>query len=106
MPEITFHHPDGRKTVLSAATGQSLMRVAVDNGITEIIAECGGSCACGTCHCHIDAAWFAKLPAPNDNEAMMLEYVAAPDDRSRLSCQIQITDQLDGLESHLPATQY
>lgn len=106
MPQIIFHHPDGRRSEVSATAGQSLMRAAVDAGIAEIVAECGGACACGTCHCYVDAAWMPKLPAPAEGEAMMLEYVTNPEARSRLSCQITLTEACDGLEIHLPAAQY
>ncbi len=106
MPKIIFHHPGGRQSEVSVAAGQSLMRAAVDAGIAEIIAECGGACACGTCHCYVDAAWAAKLPVPAEGEAMMLECVTDPEARSRLSCQITLTEALDGLVIHLPAAQY
>lgn len=106
MPKITFVAADGRHTETTIQNGQSIMSAAVDAGIEEIIAECGGACACGTCHCRIDAAWFHRLPSPQRSEQDMLDFVANPTEFSRLSCQIKMSDSLDGLVVHLPATQY
>ena len=90
MPRITFVEADGRTTEADGVVGQSVMAVAVASGIEAILAECGGACACGTCHCHVDAAWIDRLSPPE----------------SRLTCQIRLTDALDGLVLHVPATQY
>ena len=106
MARITYIAADGTKTEVEAANGLSVMQAAVNNGVQGIVAECGGACSCATCHVHVDPEWFAKLPAPEDMEREMLEFVIDPSDTSRLSCQIKITDELDGLVVHTPASQY
>ena len=73
------------------------MEVAVDNNIAGMVAECGGACACATCHAYVDAAWLEKLPAMDDMEDAMLDSALERRPNSRLSCQIEITDDLDGL---------
>jgi 2Fe-2S ferredoxin len=73
------------------------MEAAVDNGIDGILAECGGACACATCHAYIDEAWLARLPEMDDMEDAMLDSALERRKNSRLSCQIEITDELDGL---------
>jgi ferredoxin, 2Fe-2S len=106
MLRITFIDLGGRAREVSASAGQSVMSAAVAAGIDEIAAECGGSGACGTCHCHIDPAWVDSLPAPQESERDMLEFVNNPSDTSRLSCQIRMAEALDGLVIHLPLSQY
>lgn len=106
MPRIVFVDAEGKSTEVEAEIGQSVMSAAVQNGIDAIAAECGGSCACGTCHCYIDPAWSEKLPTPDYQEQDMIECVVNPDERSRLSCQITVSAALDGLVVHLPAGQY
>lgn len=106
MPKIVFIDADGKTKEVHAEAGQSLMSAAVRNGIDAIAAECGGSCACGTCHCYIDGEWAARLPAPEFQEQDMLDCVVNPNERSRLSCQITLSAELDGLVVHLPAGQY
>lgn len=106
MPRIVFVDAEGTSTEVEAEIGQSVMSAAVQNGIDAIAAECGGSCACGTCHCYIDAAWGEKLPSPDYQEQDMIECVVNPNERSRLSCQITVSAELDGLVVHLPAGQY
>lgn len=103
--KITFRHGVGNDVIVDAATGQSLMQAAVKGGIDVIKAECGGACACGTCHCYIDEEWCGKLNVPSADEEGMLEFVIAPDQRSRLCCQIKITEELDGMIVHLPESQ-
>ena len=73
------------------------MEVAVNNGVDGIVAECGGACACATCHAYVDAAWLDKLPPMDDMEDSMLDAAYKRRDTSRLTCQIEITDELDGL---------
>lgn len=106
MPRIVFIDADGTTKEVKAEIGQSLMSAAVQNGIDAIAAECGGSCACGTCHCYIDGEWGGRLPAPEFQEQDMIECVVNPNEKSRLSCQITVTADLDGLVVHLPAGQY
>lgn len=103
---ITFIDADGRETVALAKNGQSVMAAAVDAGIESIIAECGGACACGTCHCQVEPDWFDRIPQPQENELGMLEFVTNPTEHSRLSCQIEVTSALDGLVVRVPDSQY
>jgi 2Fe-2S ferredoxin len=106
MPTVTLISHDGQAVSLQGRPGHSLMQEAVSQGITGIIGECGGAAACATCHCYVDEAWVAKLPKPTVNERDLLECVSAPQPNSRLSCQIKLTDELDGLVVRLPASQY
>jgi ferredoxin, 2Fe-2S len=106
---ITVHlvEPDGRDHAIGARVGQSLMRAAIDHDLDGIKADCGGVMTCATCHVYVDAAWRDRLPPPSGDEDAMLEMTAAPRlANSRLSCQIAITPELDGLVVALPATQY
>ncbi len=82
------------------------MVVAVRENLPGILAECGGACSCATCHVHIDPAWVDRLPTMQPMEEEMLEFAEDVDDTSRLSCQLQITDQLDGLVVNVPEKQY
>jgi 2Fe-2S ferredoxin len=82
------------------------MQGAVDNMIEGIVAECGGSCSCATCHCYIDQQWLDKLEPATEMENDLLECVTEPKDNSRLSCQIVISDDLNGLVVHLPESQF
>jgi 2Fe-2S ferredoxin len=98
---------DGKRHALAAHPGQSLMRAAVDAGVDGIKADCGGVMTCATCHVYVDPAWIERLPAPSTDEEAMLEMTAAPRAvNSRLSCQIALAPELDGLTVALPATQY
>ena len=97
MALITFIEHDGTRHEVTADEGCSLMDGAVQHGIEGIIAECGGACACATCHCYIDEDWTAKTGEANDMEAAMLDAVIDPQANSRLSCQLTVTSDLDGL---------
>lgn len=106
MTAITFIHPDGRKDTVEARDGDSAMRTALNNGIEEIVAECGGQAMCATCHVYVADDWIGKLHPMSDEEDALLDGVAA--DRlpaSRLSCQIAITPELAGLTLRLPPRQ-
>ena len=103
--KIIFVRADGSKQEVLAENGDSIMSAAVGNNIAEIAAECGGACACGTCHCYIDADWQEFVKEPDDQEQEMLECVIEPNERSRLSCQIQMSNDLDGIVVHLPPSQ-
>lgn len=105
MTKIVFIESDGNRVETTAPAGQSLMQTAVNAGIATIAAECGGVCACGTCHCHIDPNWFERLVPAAEDETDMLEFVIDPDEYSRLSCQIEVTEELDGLIVHVPESQ-
>jgi len=106
MAKIKFVAHDGTITDIEAGPGTTLMKTAVNNGITGIVAECGGAMSCATCHVYFDPEWSEKLDAPQPMEQEMLEFVIDPRPTSRLSCQIKITDALDGIVVHLPESQY
>ncbi len=105
MPTITYVSHTGARTVIEAAAGMSVMRAAVMNAVDGIDAECGGACACATCHVIVDDAWAARLPAPAQMELDTLDLVTDPQPNSRLSCQLTITAALDGLVVQTPASQ-
>lgn len=104
MIKILFHSGGGVREV-KASAGQSLMRVAKDNGVDGIVAECGGTQVCGTCLVYVHEPWFSRLPAPDELEQEMVEYAMHPDPLGRLSCQIELTDELDGIEVSTPESQ-
>lgn len=101
MPKITFVDHDSKEKVVDAKTGLSLMEVAIDNEI-DIEAACEGSLACATCHLVLDPTWYEKLGAPSEDEEDMLDLAFGLTKTSRLSCQIRVTDDLDGLRVSLP----
>jgi ferredoxin, 2Fe-2S len=104
---IRFVHADQTEETLTAATGQSLMKAAVDANIRGIEADCGGVLTCATCHVMVDSPWAEKLPPPVADETDMLDFAASPVEAgSRLSCQIPLTPDLDGLVVRLPASQH
>lgn len=106
MTQITYVEANGQTTTVDIAEGWSLMQGATTNGVDGILGECGGSCACATCHCYVDEARLGDIPAPEQGELDMLENVAAERrPTSRLACQIKATARLQGLIVHLPATQ-
>lgn len=107
MPEIIFVSPAGQRQQIEASSGQSVMVAAQCGGVAGIEAECGGSLSCGTCHVYLDDASIEIVPAPSQQELEMLDLVAAERRTgSRLSCQIRVTDDIDGLVVHVPSTQY
>jgi 2Fe-2S ferredoxin len=106
MALVTYVRHDGASFEVDVPPGTSVMQAAVDNMIDGIVGECGGSCSCATCHCYVDPAWVEKLPKPGGMEKDMLECVLEPKPNSRLSCQIVVTDALDGLVVHLPESQF
>ena len=106
MPSITFIAHDGSAQQVESVPGLSLMQAAVGNGVVGIIGDCGGACACATCHCYIDDAWIAKIPPPEAGEQAMLDCVIDPAENSRLACQVKLTDAFNGLVVRLPASQY
>jgi len=106
MPKIKYIAADGTETVVEAKVGQSVMLTAINNNVPGIVAECGGACSCATCHVHVDPDWYDRLPPPEDMEKDMLEFALEPDETSRLSCQIKVTEELDGLTVHTPESQY
>jgi len=106
MPKVTFIDADGTRHEVEGKNGVSLMEIAISNNLDGVEAECGGSCMCATCHCYIEEEFSAALPGIESEEDEMLGFTAA--DRrptSRLSCQLKMSDELDGIEVHLPTEQ-
>ena len=106
MAKITFVQPDGKSQTVTAEAGMTVMETAKKNLIDGIEAECGGACACATCHVYVDAAWVEKVGKPADMEEDMLDFAFDVRDESRLSCQIKVTAALDGLIVKVPAKQF
>jgi len=106
MPKITFITADGEKHDVQVDTGYSVMEAAINNNIPGIVAECGGACACATCHSYIDEAWIDKMPAMDDMEDSMLDAAYDRRDNSRLTCQLEVTDAWDGLVVHVAENEY
>jgi 2Fe-2S ferredoxin len=107
MASVTYIEHDGTEHKVEVPNGLSVMQGALNNDIDAIVAECGGGLACATCHCYVDEAWIDRVGLPSEAEGQMLESTAAERKRgSRLSCQIFVSDELDGLIVHLPETQY
>lgn len=105
MVKITFVQPDGSALDVDAKVGGTVMEAAVNNMVKGIDADCGGSCACATCHVYVSSEWKEKLQAADVMEADMLEYAHEPDEFSRLSCQLRITPDMEGLVVRVPAQQ-
>jgi len=105
MVKITFIEFDKTEHTIDADEGMSLMEVALQNGVPGIDADCGGACACATCHVYVDKKWFAKLPKTESSEIDMLDMAFEPNKFSRLACQITVTDKLDGLVVKMPSKQ-
>ncbi|MHA3794163.1 2Fe-2S iron-sulfur cluster-binding protein [Sphingomonas sp. YL-JM2C] len=105
MPMITFVAPDGVEYVIDARGLHSVMEAARNHMVPGIDADCGGSGSCATCHVHVDAAWAQATGSADDMERAMLDCVEEPSATSRLSCQIRVSDALDGLVVRLPARQ-
>jgi len=105
MPRIIFIAHDGNERVVDATVGTTVMENAIKNGVPGIVAECGGACSCATCHVHVDEAWSAKVGKPSPMEEDMLDFAFDVRPTSRLSCQIKMTEELDGLVVHTPEKQ-
>lgn len=106
MANITYVEANGQSTTVNLPDGWSLMQGATTNGIDGILGECGGSCACATCHCYVDESRLGDIPPASENELAMLENVAAErKPNSRLACQIKASPKLEGLIVSLPLTQ-
>lgn len=106
MPKVIFITPDNVQHEVQAENGYSVMEAAINNNIDGIVAECGGACACATCHSYIDSAWLDKLPEMDDMEDSMLDAAYDRRDNSRLTCQIELNDNLDGLVVHVAENEY
>jgi ferredoxin, 2Fe-2S len=106
MAKINYVEFNGKEHVVDVKNGLTVMEGARDNGIPGIEADCGGACACSTCHVYVDPAWVEKLPAKDGMEEDMLDFAYKPDAvLSRLTCQIKVTDALDGLRVQMPEKQ-
>lgn len=105
MAKITYIAPDGRQFDVDAENGSTVMENAVRNGVPGIEAECGGACACATCHVYVDEEWAEKVGRPEAMEEDMLDFAYDVRPTSRLSCQIRVSDELDGLVVQVPERQ-
>lgn len=105
MGHITFVEHDGTEHSVEINEGQSLMQTAVDNLVPGIDADCGGACACGTCHVVVEENWIDKTAAVSEEEAQMLDMNPERSATSRLACQVQFSETLDGMVVHLPEFQ-
>ena len=106
MPRVTYIEHDGTEHEVEVEDGLSVMRGAVDNGVPGIDADCGGQCACATCHVFVDEAWLARTGDKGEQEDSMLSFAAATQPNSRLACQIEMTADLDGLVVRMPEAQH
>jgi ferredoxin, 2Fe-2S len=102
---VKFVEPDGTEHVATGDEGSTVMSAAVNAGVPGIWADCGGVCTCATCHCYTSEQWVGSLKPPSDMEAGMLTAALDPNERSRLTCQIRLTPELDGIVFHVPAEQ-
>lgn len=105
MPKIIYIEHDGTRHEVEAAAGSTVMENAIRNSINGILAECGGACACATCHVYVDEAFADKAGRPDPMEEDMLDFAYDVRPTSRLSCQIKVSDALDGLIVHIPEKQ-
>ena len=105
MAKITYIEHNGKNHTIDVTNGLSVMEGAVQNNIPGIDADCGGACACATCHVYVDEKWFDKLPIKDNAEEDMLDMAHEPRKFSRLSCQITVSDELDGLVVKMPSKQ-
>ena len=106
MAKITYIEFNGTEHVVDVKTGLSVMEGAVKNNIPGIDADCGGACACATCHVYVDPAWASKMPPKQDMEETMLDFAQELEPTSRLSCQIKITPEFEGLVVRMPKNQH
>jgi 2Fe-2S ferredoxin len=106
MVQVIFVASDGARRQVDAPVGFSVMEAAVDHNVPGIDGDCGGACACATCHVHVDKAWLPKLEPMSDLERGMLDFAFGVDESSRLACQIKLAPELDGLVIYTPEHQY
>ena len=105
MPKITYIEHNGKTHNVEVPNELSVMEGAIQNNIPGIDADCGGACACATCHIYVDEKWFNKLPSKSEAEQDMLDMAIAPNKFSRLGCQITVNDDLDGMVVKMPSKQ-
>lgn len=106
MPKIIYVDHEGTERPIEAKTGETVMETAIKNSVPGIDADCGGACACATCHVYVDEAFMDKVGQPEDMEQSMLDFAENVKPNSRLSCQITISDDLDGLKVTTPGSQH
>lgn len=106
MARVTFVNHNGERRTVEVAEGESVMRAAILNDVPGIDADCGGECACATCHVFVDEAWLEKCGDASDLETSMLSFAATQQPNSRLACQITLTPELDGVVVTLPEAQH
>ena len=106
MPKIIYQAQDGTRHEVEVENGYSVMGGAINNNIDGIVAECGGACACATCHGYVDETWIEKLNEIDDMEDSMLDAAFDRKANSRLTCQIEVSDKLDGLVIHVAENEY
>ena len=105
MVKVTFTEHDGTVHEAEGQAGLTVMETAVKNGVPGIDADCGGACACATCHVYVEGDWASKTSSPSPMEESMLDFASEREETSRLSCQIKLTAELDGLAVRLPEFQ-
>ena len=105
MTKITYIDKDKNSKIIEVENGLTVMEGAIQNNIPGIDADCGGSMACATCHVYVEEKWFNKLPKPEEGEIDMIDMAFEPKKNSRLSCQLIVTDEMDGLEVTTPEKQ-
>lgn len=105
MPKITYISHDGQTHIVEGVAGQTVMETAIKHDVPGIVAECGGACSCATCHVYVDEAWREATGEPSQMEEDMLDFAFEVRPESRLSCQIRITDEHDGLVVRIPENQ-
>jgi ferredoxin, 2Fe-2S len=106
MVTVTFIESSGKEKTVESPEGSTLMEAAVKNGVGGILAECGGACTCATCHVYVDEAWADKVGGASGDEEEMLTLAIDPQPSSRLSCQISLNAELDGLVVRVPVAQF
>jgi len=106
MAKVIYITTDGARHEVDVESGYSIMEGAINNNIDGIVAECGGACACATCHSYVDEAWLDKIPEMDDMEDSMLDAAFERKDNSRLTCQIEVSDELDGIVIHVGDNEY
>lgn len=106
MAKVKYIEHNGKEHVVDVKSGMSVMEGAVKNLIPGIDADCGGACACATCHVYVDQAWLPKLEPMQEMEKTMLDFAEGVENNSRLSCQIKVSDALDGFTVRMPKSQH
>jgi len=105
MPTIIMIEHNGTRHDVQAKAGESVMQAVIEQMVPGLLADCGGACSCATCHAYVAPAWQAALPVPSEDEAMMLDGVLEQRANSRLTCQVIVTESMEGLQFQLPASQ-